>query len=86
MAGNDRYVVKHGKAWAVKKAGVAASESVHRTQGKAEQRAKQSVRFAGGGEVRIQGCDGRWCDSDTVASERPVPTKRQEALIRLSES
>lgn len=67
MAGNDRYVVKHGKAWAVKRAGVAAPESVHRTQGMAEQRAKQSVRSAGGGEVRIQGRDGKWRDSDTVS-------------------
>lgn len=67
MAGNDRYVVKHGKAWAVKRAGVAAPESVHRTQGTAEQSAKRSVRSAGGGEVRIQGRDGKWRDSDTVA-------------------
>lgn len=76
MAGNDRYVVKHGKAWAVKRAGVAAPESVHRTQGTAEQRAKQAVRSAGGGEVRIQGRDGRWRDSDTVApGNDPFPPR-----------
>lgn len=76
MAGNDRYVVKHGKDWAVKRAGVAAPESVHRTQSTAEQRAKQSVRSAGGGEVRIQGRDGRWRDSDTVApGNDPFPPR-----------
>ena len=32
----------------------------------AEQAAKQTVRNLGGGEVRIQGRDGRWRDSDTV--------------------
>nr|WP_250810290.1 DUF2188 domain-containing protein [Neorhizobium tomejilense] len=40
MPKNDRFVVRHGSDWAVKK---------------------------GGGEVRIQGRDGRWRDSDTVA-------------------
>ncbi len=67
MAKNDRYVVKHGKDWAVKKGGVAKPESVHGTQGAAEKAAKGAVRDAGGGEVRIQGRDARWRDSDTVA-------------------
>lgn len=67
MASNDRYVVKHGEQWAVKKAGVKKPESVHNTQGAAEKNAKSTVRDAGGGEVRIQGRDGKWRDSDTVA-------------------
>ena len=40
--------------------------SVHSTQREAERVAKQVVRNLGGGEVRIQGRDGRWRDSDTV--------------------
>lgn len=76
MAKNDRFVVKHGNDWAVKKAGVANHESVHRTQSSAEQQAKQTVRGLGGGEVRIQGRDGRWRDSDTVAPARdPFPPR-----------
>ena len=66
MSSNDRYVTKHPEGWAVKQGGVAAPESVHRTQKEAEQTAKETVRGLGGGEVRIQGRDGRWRDSDTV--------------------
>jgi len=64
---NDRYVVKQGDRWAVKKAGVAAPESTHQKQSAAEKTAKATVRDLGGGEVRIQGRDHRWRDSDTVA-------------------
>ena len=40
MSKNDRYVVKHGKDWAVKKGGAATPESVHHKQNRAEQAAK----------------------------------------------
>lgn len=76
MAKNDRYVVKHGKDWAVKKGGSATPESLHRKQSGAEQAAKSTVRDLGGGEVRIQGRDGKWRDSDTVAPGRdPNPPR-----------
>lgn len=77
MAGkNDRYVVKHGNDWAVKKGGVATPESIHRKQSTAEQQAKATVRDLGGGEVLIQGRDARWRDSDTVAPGRdPFPPR-----------
>jgi hypothetical protein len=64
---NDRYVTKHPEGWAVKAGGADRASSVHRTQGEAEARAKEIVSGLGGGEVRIQGRDGRWRDSDTVA-------------------
>lgn len=67
---NDRYVVKDGQGWAVKKAGRSTAESKHRTQQEAERAAKETVRDLGGGEVRIQNQKGRWRDSDTVA---PAP-------------
>lgn len=67
MGENDRYVVKHGKDWAVKKAGAERASGVFDTQAEAERRAKDIVSHLGGGEVRIQGNDGKWRDSDTVA-------------------
>lgn len=64
---DDRYVVKNPKGgWDVK-AGGAKRASAHKdTQAKAEQRAKKIVENLGGGEVRVQGKDGRFRDSDTV--------------------
>ncbi len=67
MSKNDRFVVRRGGDWAVKKGGVERPESVHRRQGDAEKSAKETVRDLGGGEVRIQDRHGRWRDSDTVA-------------------
>lgn len=66
MPKNDRYVTKHPDGWAVKRGGVAKPESVHSRQSDAERQAKDTVSRLGGGEVRIQGKDGRWRDSDTV--------------------
>lgn len=72
----DRFVTKHPKGWAVQKPGGERASSVHSTQRAAEQAAKQTVRNMGGGEVRIQGRDGRWRDSDTVApGNDPCPPK-----------
>jgi len=67
MSENDRYVVKHPDGWAVKKPHAEKASDVTSTQKEAETRAKQIVNNLGGGEVRIQGRDGRWRDSDTVA-------------------
>lgn len=76
MSRNDRFVVRKGDNWAVKKAGVAKPESVHHKQGRAEQKAKSTVHDLGGGEVRIQGRDGKWRDSDTVSPGRdPFPPR-----------
>ena len=76
MSKNDRYVVKHSDGWAVKAGGAERASSVHRTQREAEQIAKKTVNNLGGGEVRIQGRDGKWRDSDTVApGNDPNPPK-----------
>jgi hypothetical protein len=66
MNDNDRFVVKHPAGWAVKKAGSDRASDVFDTQYEAEKRAKEIVSQLGGGEVRIQGNDGKWRDSDTV--------------------
>jgi hypothetical protein len=66
MGKNDRYVTRHPEGWPVQKPGAERASSVHPTQGKAEERAKEIVSNLGGGEVRIQDRHGRWRDSDTV--------------------
>lgn len=76
MAKNDRFVVRHPEGWAVKKSGADRASSVHERQSDAERAAKQTVGGLGGGEVRIQGRDGRWRDSDTVApGHDPCPPR-----------
>ena len=73
---NDRYVVKHEDGWAVKKPGANRASSIHDTQRAAERAAKEIVSNMGGGEVRIQGRDGQWRDSDTVPpGNDPVPPR-----------
>ena len=76
MRKNDRYVVKHEEGWAVKRPGADRASSVHDTQREAERQAKEIVGNLGGGEVRIQGRDGQWRDSDTVApGNDPCPPR-----------
>ncbi|MEQ1792964.1 MAG: DUF2188 domain-containing protein [Nitrospira sp.] len=76
MRKNDRYVVNHDNGWAVKKSGAERSSSLHDTQRAAERAAKEIVSNLGGGEVRIQGTDGKWRDSDTVApGNDPFPPR-----------
>lgn len=65
---NDRYVVKDPDGgWNVKKEDAERASSHHGTKAEAERRAKEIVRNLGGGEVRMQGKDGKFDDSDTVA-------------------
>jgi hypothetical protein len=74
--GNDRYVVRRGKQWAVVAPGAKRASSLHDTQSEAEREAKKTVTNKGGGEVRIQGRNGRWRDSDTVSpGNDPNPPK-----------
>ncbi|MBA5864201.1 MAG: DUF2188 domain-containing protein [Nitrospira sp. CR1.1] len=76
MGKNDRYVVKHEHGWAVKKPGAERASSIHSTQHEAERSAKNTVANLGGGEVRIQGRDGQWRDSDTVPpGNDPMPPR-----------
>lgn len=62
---NDRYVVRRSSGWAVMAPGAERASEVFVTQRDAERRAKEIVSNRGGGEVRIQGRDGRWRDSDS---------------------
>lgn len=63
---NDRFVVNHPDGWAVRGSHADRASDVFDTQRDAIDRAREIVRNLGGGEVRIQGRDGRWRDSDTV--------------------
>ena len=63
----DRYVVTHKDGWAVKAADALRASSVHQTQADAIASAKTTVANLGGGEVRIQGRNSQFRDSDTVA-------------------
>ena len=72
----DRFVVKRGGDWAVVKPGAERASGIFSTQKEAESRAKEIVGNLGGGEVRIQGRDGRWRDSDTVSpGNDPFPPR-----------
>jgi len=64
---NNRHVVpsKNG-GWDVRKPGADRASAHTDTQKQAQDRAREIVRGAGGGEVRIHGRDGRLRDSDTV--------------------
>lgn len=69
MANNneDRYVVKHEDGWAVKKEDAQRASGVFRTQKEAIDRAREIVEKTGHGkgDIRIQGRDGRFRDSDS---------------------
>ncbi|MCZ6721367.1 MAG: DUF2188 domain-containing protein [Proteobacteria bacterium] len=66
MPENHRYVTTHAQGWAVQKPHAVRVSSIHATQQEAQRRAKQIVAHLGGGEVRIQGRNGRWRETDTV--------------------
>lgn len=65
---NRRHVVPNKDGgWSVKKPGSSRSSARTDTQKQAQDRARDIVRNAGGGEVRIHGRDGKIRDSDTVS-------------------
>lgn len=75
----SRHVVRSPDGgWAVKAPGGDKASSISRTQSEAISKARNVVRNAGGGEVRIHGLDGRIRDSDTVAGNDPHPPKDQK--------
>lgn len=73
----NRHVVPSRKGgWDVKKPGAKRASSHHRTQSEAIGRARDIVRYRGGGEVRIHGRDGRIRDSNTTGGGNdPIPPR-----------
>lgn len=69
-------VTRAGSDWAVKKPGAGRASSIHSTQGEAIHRAREILTNNGGGELTVQGRDGKIRDSDTVApGNDPSPPK-----------
>lgn len=65
---NSRHVIRQGRGWVVKKGGAERASSVHPTQAEAVRTAQESVR-AKGGELRIQGPNGRSRASFTIGRD-----------------
>ncbi|TAK80413.1 MAG: DUF2188 domain-containing protein [Dehalococcoidia bacterium] len=64
---NNRHIVPNpGGGWDVRKPNAARASAHADTKQAAEQRGREIVRNAGGGELRIHGLDGQIQDSDTV--------------------
>lgn len=73
---NDRTVQRRQDGdWEVVKENRERASAVAPTQREAIDRARQIVRGAGGGELRIKGRDGKYRDSDTVAPGNESPRR-----------
>lgn len=78
--GRDRTVFRRddGK-WANKRNDAGKASSVHDTQGEAAAAAKQNLQHQGGGELTIQGTDGRFRSKDTIPpGNDPNPPRDRE--------
>ena len=63
---SDRFVVNHSNGWAVKKGRAKRASNVHDNQKSAIAAADKIVRNQGGGEVSIQGKDGKFRRKKTM--------------------
>ena len=79
MSDNDRTISKRpdGK-WANKKNGASRASSVHDTQKEAIQTAKDQLRNSGGGDLTVQGLNGKFRSKDTIGKSDPNPPKDTE--------
>jgi Uncharacterized protein conserved in bacteria (DUF2188) len=77
MPENDRWVVPSDRGgWDVKAPNADRASSHHETQADAIDRARDIVHNAGGGELIVQGEDGRIRQKDTIAPAKdPYPPK-----------
>lgn len=79
MGKEQRWVVRDGDAWAVRRPGAERASSRHGTQREAERRAAEILSNAGGGERITQGRDGRIRSKDTIPPGRdPNPPRDRE--------
>lgn len=67
------HVVPHGNGWATRREGGRDVETKHRTQGNAQERARETARREGG-EVVAHRPDGRIRDSDSYGND-PFPPR-----------
>ncbi len=75
--GRDRTVFRNEDGmWANKRNDADKASSLHKTQGKAEEAAREMLGNQGGGELIIKGLDGKIRDKDTVPpGNDPYPPK-----------
>ena len=77
MTGKDRTVSKTSDGgWANKRDGASRPASIHPTQAAAVSQAREQLKNAGGGELKIKGEDGKIRAKDTIAPAKdPYPPK-----------
>lgn len=73
MAKKNVFVVKHDDGWAVKKEGADRASFIEPTQAKAIDRGRELAKGEKS-ELRIQGRDGKFRDSDSYGND-PNPPK-----------
>jgi hypothetical protein len=72
----DRTVYKTPEGWANKRNGAERAEGIYSTQREAAKAARQNLQNSGGGELTIQGENGRFRDKDTIVpGNDPCPPK-----------
>lgn len=78
--GRDRTVSRRlDGTWENKRNDADRASSLHGTQGKAEQAARDMLRNQGGGELTIKGQDGRFRSKDTIPpGHDPNPPRDKE--------
>lgn len=75
----NRTVYRRGEEWVNKRNDSGRPSSVHRTQGEAEDAARDMLRNQGGGELTTKGRDGRIRSKDTIyPGNDPNPPKDRE--------
>lgn len=79
MSDNDRTVYRRSDGnWANKRDGASRPASLHPTQSKAVDSARQNLLRSGGGELKTKGIDGKIRSKDTIGRPDPFPPKDKE--------
>lgn len=74
--GDNYYVVRRDDGWAVRREGADRVSSEHNTQKEAVARGRELAQ-AQGGELRIQGRDHKFLDSDSFGHDPNPPRDRK---------
>jgi hypothetical protein len=80
MGDNDRWVTRNDDGtWSVKKPGAERASSKHDTQKDAIDSARDALKKSGGGELIVQGTDGKIRSKDTIPPAKdPFPPRDKE--------
>lgn len=75
----DRTIYQTPTGWANKRNSAGRPEGIYSTQKEAIDAARQNLKNSGGGEMTIQGMDGRFREKDTVPpGNDPCPPKDKQ--------